>query len=50
MQQIWAETALTPEGWQHDVLVSVDSSGVIASVEAGSQADGSAPASCCRLR
>jgi formimidoylglutamate deiminase len=37
MQQIWAETALTREGWQHDVLVSVDSSGVIASVEAGSQ-------------
>jgi formimidoylglutamate deiminase len=40
MQKIWAETALTPEGWQRDVLVSVDSSGVIASVEAGSQPDG----------
>jgi formimidoylglutamate deiminase len=39
MQKIWAETALTPEGWQRDVLVSVDSSGVITSVEAGSQAD-----------
>jgi hypothetical protein len=39
MQKIWAETALTREGWQHDVLVSVDSSGVITSVEAGSQAD-----------
>jgi hypothetical protein len=24
MQQIWAKTALTPEGWQHDVLVSVN--------------------------
>ncbi len=40
MQQIWAKTALTPEGWQHDVLVSVNNHGVIASVEAGARADG----------
>ena len=40
MHKIWAETALTPQGWQGDVLVSVDSSGVISSVETGSQSDG----------
>ena len=40
MQKIWAQTALTPQGWQRDVLVSVDSSGVIASVEAGAKPQG----------
>ena len=40
MQKIWAETALTPEGWQRDVLVSVDDAGVISSVEAGSKPEG----------
>ncbi len=34
MQQIWAETALTVEGWQNHVLVSVDDTGTIASVDA----------------
>ncbi len=40
MQQIWAETALTPRGWQRDVLVSVDDSGVITSVEADTKLQG----------
>jgi formimidoylglutamate deiminase len=35
MQQIWVETALTSDGWQRDVQVSVDNNGVISSVEAG---------------
>ena len=34
MQQIWAETALTADGWQNHVLVTVDNTGTIASVEA----------------
>ena len=34
MQQIWAETALTADGWQNHVLISLDDSGTIASVEA----------------
>ncbi len=33
MQQIWAETALTADGWQNHVLVSVDGTGTIAKVE-----------------
>lgn len=33
MQQIWAETALTAEGWQNHVLVSVDGTGTITSVK-----------------
>ncbi len=40
MHKIWAQTALTPQGWQRDVLVSVDSSGVITSVEADARACG----------
>ncbi|MDX1718170.1 MAG: hypothetical protein R3287_14770 [Anderseniella sp.] len=40
MQKIWAETALTPEGWQRDVLVSVDDRGVISSVEPDAKPDG----------
>ncbi len=34
MQQIWAETALTADGWQNHVLVTVDETGTIASVKA----------------
>ena len=34
MQQIWAETALTADGWQNHVLVTVDNTGTIASVKA----------------
>ena len=40
MQRIWAQTALTPYGWQRDVLVSVDGGGVITSVEPGAAPDG----------
>ena len=40
MQQIWAETALTAEGWQNHVLVSVDSTGTIASVKPDSGPSG----------
>jgi len=40
MQQIWAETALTPRGWQRNVLVNVDYSGVITSVEADTKPQG----------
>lgn len=32
MQQIWARQALLPDGWAHDVLLSVDDTGRIADV------------------
>jgi len=28
-RNIWAEHALTPDGWQHDVLITLDTSGII---------------------
>ena len=35
MKTLWAEQALTSEGWQSDVRVSIDAAGIIQSVEAG---------------
>ncbi len=40
MQTIWAEQALTSQGWQSDVCISVDDRGVIISVEPGSPPQG----------
>ena len=40
MQQIWAETALTAAGWQNHVLLTLDDSGTIASVEANASPAG----------
>ena len=39
MQTIWAETALTPAGWQNDVLVTLDK-GRIKSVTPGAPPEG----------
>lgn len=36
MQKVWAEHALTPNGWQNDVLLNIDDEGRIASVIANS--------------
>jgi formimidoylglutamate deiminase len=35
MHQIWAEHALTPQGWKRDVLVAIAADGTIASLESG---------------
>ncbi len=40
MSTIWSQQALTPEGWQRDVLVTLGSDGRIASVTAGQPAQG----------
>ncbi len=40
MQKLWAKTALTKDGWQNDVLISLDASGMIANVAPNSPADG----------
>lgn len=40
MLTIWSQQALTPQGWQRDVLVTLDPDGRIASVAAGQTAQG----------
>lgn len=40
MALIWSKTALTPEGWQNDVLIEVAASGRISRVEPGQPAQG----------
>ena len=40
MQIIWANTALTPEGWQSAVRIAVDGTGAIATVDANSPPEG----------
>ncbi|MDW3222645.1 MAG: formimidoylglutamate deiminase [Paracoccaceae bacterium] len=40
MALIWSKTALTPEGWQDDVLIEVAASGRISRVEPGQPAQG----------
>lgn len=37
---IWAKHALTPEGWQRDVRIDIDRSGIITSVKPGQAAEG----------
>ncbi len=40
MQQIWATHALTEDGWEQNVLVTLNESGVISSVEPGAKPAG----------
>lgn len=40
MQQIWARTALVPQGWAHDVLIGIGDDGRIASVAPGTPPQG----------
>ena len=40
MQKIWAETALTKEGWRDRVGIEIDAEGFIASVTVGSEPEG----------
>ena len=40
MKKIWARQALTEDGWQDSVLLTIDKSGTIATVEANAAADG----------
>ncbi len=42
MQKLWAKTALTKDGWQNDVLISVAADGLIANVTTASPANGAA--------
>ena len=50
MQTIWAETALTPEGWQRDVLVTLDAGRIKAITPGAARRRAPASAACCRRR
>lgn len=40
MSAFFAERALLPSGWAHDVRLEVDAEGVLTHIQAGSHADG----------